>query len=74
MVIDQQRKEIDEANVLQIWDTLGQEMYRSMNRIYFKDATACCLVVDVTQTDPCRTLDTWWFEYTNQHNLNFSKT
>ena len=50
---------------MQIWDTLGQEMYRSMNRIYFKDTTACCLVVDVTQNDPCRSLDVWWFEYIN---------
>ena len=35
-VIDQQKKHIADLDcILQIWDTLGQELYRSLNRIYF---------------------------------------
>ena len=64
-VINQQRKKIDATHELQIWDTLGQELYRSLNRIYFRDTSVCCLVVDVAKADPCRALDVWWFEYLN---------
>jgi small GTP-binding protein len=33
---------------LQIWDTAGQEKYRSVTPIYYRDAAAAICVFDVT--------------------------
>ena len=43
--------EIDDAGTtmkLQIWDTAGQEKYRSVTPIYYRDAAAAICVFDVT--------------------------
>jgi len=36
---------------LQIWDTVGQEQYRSLNTLFFKDAQICLMVYDITKED-----------------------
>ena len=36
---------------LQIWDTAGQEKYRSVAPIYYRDAAAAICVFDVTNKD-----------------------
>ena len=33
---------------LMIWDTVGQEQYKSISNIYYKDAAAAILVYDIT--------------------------
>ena len=38
----------DRPMKLQIWDTAGSERYKSLNRIYFRDAAAALVVYDVT--------------------------
>ena len=35
----------------QIWDTVGQEQYRSLNTLFFKDAHICLLVFDITRKE-----------------------
>ena len=44
---------------LQIWDTAGQESYRSITRSYYKN-TACCLIVfDITNKKSFENISRW---------------
>ena len=65
--IDSQSKRIDENTEVQIWDTAGQEQYRSINRLYFRD-TKCCILVHSLQPNESNigdfsTLDYWVQEF-----------
>ncbi len=44
---------------LNIYDTAGQERYRAMTPIYYRDATAVLLVYDVTSEHSFANLDRW---------------
>lgn len=51
---------IDGKNVkLQIWDTAGQESFRSITRSYYRGACGALLVYDVTRRDTFNHLQTW---------------
>jgi small GTP-binding protein len=43
----------------QIWDTAGQEKYRSLAPMYYKGAAACVLVYDITKPHTFETLKDW---------------
>ena len=45
--------------VMQIWDTAGQEKYRSLGPIYYRDARAGIAVFDVTSQDSLPSLERW---------------
>ena len=44
---------------LQIWDTAGQEKYRSIAKIYYKDAKIAILVYDVNDRLSLSHLQSW---------------
>jgi small GTP-binding protein len=44
---------------VQIWDTAGQEQYRSLAPVYFRSAAAALLVFDLTNRDTFTSLDNW---------------
>ena len=44
---------------LQIWDTAGQESFRSISRAYFRGAIGCILVYDMTRRDTFLHLQSW---------------
>jgi small GTP-binding protein len=44
---------------LRVWDTAGQELYRSLVPIYVRDAVAALLVYDVTDLKSIDSLDHW---------------
>ena len=44
---------------LQLWDTAGQEMYRSIIRSYYRGAYAIVLLYDVTNHDSFRNVYAW---------------
>jgi Ras-related protein Rab-21 len=44
---------------LQVWDTAGQEMYRSLVPVYLRGARAALLVYDVTDRDSFESLGHW---------------
>ncbi|KAF8567688.1 hypothetical protein P879_03806 [Paragonimus westermani] len=51
---------------LQIWDTAGQESFRSITRSYYRGAAGALLVYDVTRRDTYDHLTTW-LEDARQH-------
>ncbi|XP_006000449.1 ras-related protein Rab-7b isoform X2 [Latimeria chalumnae] len=44
---------------LQIWDTGGQERFRSMVSTFYKGSDGCILTFDVTDSESFQALDTW---------------
>ena len=47
---------------LQIWDTVEQEQYRSLNTLFFKDAQICLMVYDITKEDSFSSIKDYWYE------------
>ena len=43
----------------QVWDTAGQEIYRGLASLYYKDAAAAILVYDITNHDSFEGLKEW---------------
>lgn len=51
---------IDQKQVkLQIWDTAGQESFRSITRSYYRGATGALLVYDISRRDTFHHLERW---------------
>ena len=46
---------------LAVWDTAGQEKYRSMTKLFFKNAKICILVYDVTNKQTFDDLNNWLY-------------
>ena len=46
----------------EIWDTAGQEQYRSLNQIFYKDASICILVYDITNIKSFNALREYWIK------------
>lgn len=44
---------------LQLWDTAGAEQFRSVTRIYFRDAVAAIVVFDVTARETLEKCARW---------------
>ena len=47
---------------LEIWDTAGQEKYRSLTKMFYKDAKAVIMVYDVTREDSFEELQKYWYD------------
>lgn len=43
----------------QFWDTAGQEKYKAIARIYYKDAKVAVVMYDVNSRDSFNTMKTW---------------
>ena len=56
--------EIDGEPVkVDFWDTAGQEIFRAMNRQYFRDVSGCILVYDVTKEKSFSDMEGWLKEF-----------
>ena len=51
---------------LQIWDTAGQENYRSITRAYYKNSVCAILVYDITNRDSFEHISSWIEDCLNQ--------
>ena len=45
---------------LEIWDTAGQEKYRSLASMFYKEASAAILVYDITRKDSFEQIQQYW--------------
>lgn len=46
---------------LDLWDTAGQEAYRAVNKIFYKDANIVIFVYDITNGDSFKELVNYWY-------------
>ncbi|ARF09892.1 Ras family GTPase [Indivirus ILV1] len=53
---------------IQIWDTAGQEKFRAMNKLYYRDANAIIIVFDITRISTFNSLELWLKEI--EENIN----
>ena len=56
---------------LQIWDTAGEERFRSVTPMYYKNASAIVLVYDCTDEESFNSLPVWVKEIDKFKNQDF---
>ena len=44
----------------EIWDTAGQEKYRSLAKVFYKNAAVCVLVYDITRRTSFEAIKNYW--------------
>merc|ERR1711959_104322 len=59
---------------LQIWDTAGQESFRSITRSYYRGAAGALLVYDITRKDTFNHLSSWLEDAQQHANSNMTIT
>jgi len=57
---------------LQIWDTAGQESFRSITRSYYRGAAGALLVYDITRRDTFNHLTSWLDDARQHSNSNMT--
>mmetsp|Transcript_36995 Transcript_36995/g.43214 ORF Transcript_36995/g.43214 Transcript_36995/m.43214 type:complete len:198 (+) Transcript_36995:32-625(+) len=57
----EQRIQLDSGNFLKfhLWDTGGEERFRAMTPLYYRDASAAILVYDITEQASFQSLNYW---------------
>ena len=57
----------------EIWDTAGQEKYRSLNKIFYNNSNICFLVFDITNKESFNNILNFWYkEVYEYNNSNYS--
>ena len=51
---------------VQIWDTAGQENFRSIARAYYKNSVCACIVYDITNRNSFDSIQSWIDDCTKQ--------
>ena len=60
----------------EIWDTSGKTKYRSLAKVFFRNASACILVYDITKRESFEELKNYWIKeiransFSSQSNIN----
>ena len=57
---------------LDIWDTAGQENYRSLGRHFYKDSLIVLLVYDITNRESFDDLKTLWYNDLKRYGEQYS--
>ena len=61
---------VEEEIKLEVWDTVGQEKYKAMAQIFFKNSNAVILVYDITNKESFEQLKNYWIDKINEYNSN----
>ena len=62
-------KEFNKTIKFEIWDTAGQEKFRSLAKIFYKDAKVICLVYDISYKKSFQELKDFWYEKQTKLNV-----
>ena len=52
----------------EIWDTAGQEKYRSLTKMFYKDASIVILVFDITRKDTFEEIRDFWINQVKENS------
>jgi small GTP-binding protein len=52
----------DRTVKFEIWDTAGQEKYRSLAKVFYKNAQVCLLVYDISRKTSLDEIKNYWFK------------
>ena len=52
---------------MDVWDTAGQEKFRSINKIFYKDATIAIFVYDITDDNSFEQIKNYWEKQVKMH-------
>ena len=55
-------KDINLKIKFEIWDTAGQEKFRSLARVFYNNASVCIMVYDITSKKSFEELKNFWAE------------
>ena len=67
-------QEFKQSIKFEIWDTAGQEKYRALAKVFYKNASVCILVYDITRKASFEELKKYWIsELKSNSNPNLSK-
>ena len=53
-----------------IWDTAGQEKFRALAKIFYKDARVIILVYDITNKDSFEHIQQYWFKEIEDNSIS----
>jgi small GTP-binding protein len=62
--------EINKSIKFDIWDTVGQEKYRSLAKIFYKDAKIIVFVFDITKRKSFEAIKDFWYNETQNNADN----
>ena len=51
----------------EIWDTAGQEKYRALTKIFYKDAGVAILVYDITRKESFEEIQKYWYHQIKEY-------
>ena len=68
--IDRKIKIDEKYYILNIWDTVGQELYRSCNKLFLKNSNIVIFVYDITLIKSFKDLDYWYETVENELGQN----
>ena len=60
-------KKYNKTIKFQIWDTAGQEKYRSINKLFYSDANIAILVYDITRKETFNEIKNYWYEQVKEN-------
>ena len=55
-------KDYNQSIKFEIWDTAGQEKFRALAKVFYKNAAVCILVYDITRKSSFDALKNFWFK------------
>ena len=58
--------------IINLWDTAGQEKYKSLTKLFFKGSDIAILVYDITSQESFKNLD-YWVDVLNENKNSDSK-
>lgn len=56
------RQELGQPLKIHLWDTAGEEKFKSLLSLYYRDANAAIIVYDITQGDTFQNVAGWLTE------------
>ena len=59
--------DMNEEIKFEIWDTVGQEKYRSLTKIFYKDSSVAILVYDITNKRSFEEIKNYWYNQIKEY-------